>query len=258
MKRIISACLGVGLLALQVLAQEDDLPVQAKVQAPVGSAEGWLGMALYDLTESMANALSLPDAQGVMVSGVAVGGSAMASGIQRNDIVMSIDGAALNTPDEVIEFASDFEVGSIHEVSLLRNGELISVPLRIDRKPDEFDPSIVVDNELSLVSRMGSFGEGEFLGMELRPLTAEDSDRLGLSGHSIGFLVTGVANDSYARFRGVTEGIALLEINLEPIKSFDLLSWHLREARSAGRKYILLGLRNEERTVNVPLLLPDN
>lgn len=257
MKRIISACLGVGLLALQVLAQEDDLPVQAKVQAPVGSAEGWLGMALYDLTESMANALSLPDAQGVMVSGVAFGGSAMASGIQRNDIVMSIDGTSLDTPEEVIAFASGFEVDSLHEVSLLRNGELISVPLRIDRKPDEFDPSIVVDNELSLVSQTGSFGEGEFLGMALRPLTADDSERLGLSGHSIGFLVTEVANDSYARFRGVTEGIALLEINLEPVKSFDLLSWHLREAQSAGRKYILLGLRNEDRTVNVPVLLPE-
>jgi S1-C subfamily serine protease len=146
----------------------------------------WLGFDLQDLDEGLAEALALPEgASGALVSRVRPQTPAAEAGVERGDVLTSVDGHGVRTAREAYEIFERCTPGQELRLGLERGGaarevKARAVPFPLDQVPD-------------LGARL--------LGLRLAP------------GDGGGFEVTGVQAGSGAARIGIEPGDRLLAIN---------------------------------------------
>lgn len=107
----------------------------------------YLGMSGTDMSLSLIEALNLPNTtQGVVVSGVENGSPAANGGLlnpsgtetQLNsiDIITSVDGVLVSgMPDLISYLASNTQPGQTINLSVLRNGQTVNLPITLSTRP---------------------------------------------------------------------------------------------------------------------------
>lgn len=103
----------------------DDLLEFGKVQ------RGLLGIQIQDVTARVAEELSLPVSQGVMVNRVNTGSAAAEAGIVAGDVVLAIDGHAVTSVSELQELVARNRPGKEIVVTFLRDGETNEVTAKL-------------------------------------------------------------------------------------------------------------------------------
>lgn len=109
----------------------DELIQQGKVKRP------WLGVQIQPVTQDIASYLGYEGSEGAVVYGVVSGGSAQKAGIKQGDIVLSIDGNKIASPDDLIKTMQKKKVGSQVEVEVLREGKRIKISVQVAERPVE-------------------------------------------------------------------------------------------------------------------------
>jgi len=82
----------------------------------------WLGIIGLSLTEDIARYYNLPAERGVLVTRVVNGSPAENSGIVDGDIILRMDGATLNSVEDLVEEIHQRKVGQKIRVTVLRRG----------------------------------------------------------------------------------------------------------------------------------------
>jgi S1-C subfamily serine protease len=98
-------------------------------------ARAWLGIALQPV--------SIPDSfrpatgreSGLMVVGLAGGGPAETAGILPGDIVLDIDGAAVNRPRALSALLGPDRIGQVVSVRMLRAGAVQAIGVTVAARP---------------------------------------------------------------------------------------------------------------------------
>lgn len=93
---------------------------------------GVVGIKLRDLTPEEAESLQLINAHGVAISEVAPGSPADHDGIKTGDVVMSVNGVALENAAQLRNALALLRVGQSVEIRLMRKGVERTVTLNID------------------------------------------------------------------------------------------------------------------------------
>jgi len=93
---------------------------------------GVVGIKLRDLTPEEVESLQLVNAHGVAIAEVAPGSPADRSGIKAGDVVISLNGVALNAAAQLRNGLALLRVGQSVEIKLLRAGVAHSVTLTIN------------------------------------------------------------------------------------------------------------------------------
>jgi Do/DeqQ family serine protease len=96
---------------------------------------GWLGIALQPLTTELAEALGVKGTAGAVVSRV-YPNSPAASELKANDVVVGLDGVAIEDYHHLQRLAAEAEVGRSVKLDIVRDGKTRTVPLRIAEAPD--------------------------------------------------------------------------------------------------------------------------
>ncbi len=73
---------------------------------------GWIGVHIQAVTEPLADTLALPQPGGVLIAGVLRGAPADRAGLRPGDVVLAVDGAAVDTPNELLQRISRKAPGS--------------------------------------------------------------------------------------------------------------------------------------------------
>lgn len=94
-----------------------------------------LGIWMDDLTPEKANVLGLPKAEGVLLAGTAPGTGAEAAGLAREDVLVSLNGIPLSSPDSFGPALKGLQAGDRPLVEYYRGGEKLSTPLELSRFP---------------------------------------------------------------------------------------------------------------------------
>ena len=83
----------------------------------------WLGVSLQNVTEQVARYLDLPDTNGALIRQVVENSPAQKCGLDVGDVIISYNGAAINTPEELTAAVRATEVGAKAEIGFIRGGE---------------------------------------------------------------------------------------------------------------------------------------
>ncbi len=89
-----------------------------------------LGISCYPVTDSAAKMYNLP--VGVFVVDVNKGGAAEKAGIQKNDVIVELNGKKVKSDSDLVAELNSYSAGDEVEVTLIRNGEEKKVKLILD------------------------------------------------------------------------------------------------------------------------------
>jgi serine protease Do len=95
----------------------------------------WLGIIASSLTEDIARYYNLPVERGVLVTRVVNGSPAEDSGIVDGDIILRMDGAALNSVEDLVEEIHQRKVGQNIRITVLRRGREQVFDVTLTRMP---------------------------------------------------------------------------------------------------------------------------
>ena len=198
---------------------------------------GYLGVQLESLDATMARRLGRRDVSGALVATVVPGSPAAKAGLQTNDLIIDYQGRRVTDRTKLRLDVSRTEPGSQVLFGIVREGEVIDVPItlgeravegsyvnrnRWDREPAPGEAvAIEQDNELPSVTPF------YLVGVSTQTLDDSIREQLGLDKAYEGAVVVQVDALSPAGRRGLQVGDLIVEIGRTPITS-------TREALQAG------------------------
>jgi serine protease Do len=98
-------------------------------------AWGWLGIRVTDVTMEIARSLGLSPARGVVIASVLPGQPAEKSDLLPQDVVLSVDGAPIDSPREFTRMISGFEAGNEVTLTIFRKGKVLSRSILLGTRP---------------------------------------------------------------------------------------------------------------------------
>jgi serine protease Do len=198
---------------------------------------GWLGVRIQDVTPDIAESMGLTEAKGALVTDVPDGPSKTA-GIKPGDVITMFDGNEVTDANSLTRRVADAPVGEAVPVVVLREGKSETLQVTLGRREDEeakaFPAATPAPAEPS---------EMDLLGLTLSPLNDDLRGKLGLEPSAEGLVVTGVDQTSEAFTKGLREGDIITEAGQQKVLRLKDLQDRIAEAKSAGRKSLLLLIR---------------
>jgi serine protease Do len=153
--------------------------------------------------------------KGVTISNVRPDTPAEKAGLQTEDTITAVNGKPVKSGDELVSLISATKPGNKIALSVMRNGKPKEISVTVADRAKLFGERTETADE--------STSEGESspakLGINVRSLTQEQAEQLGITGGTKGVLVTEVKPDSFADDIGVQRGYVLLKVNGRPVNS---------------------------------------
>ncbi|MDP1881346.1 MAG: Do family serine endopeptidase, partial [Bradyrhizobium sp.] len=84
---------------------------------------GWLGVRIQQVTDEIAESLSIKPARGALIAGVEEKGPAKPAGIEPGDVVVKFDGKNIKEPKDLSRVVADTAVGKEVDVVIIRKGK---------------------------------------------------------------------------------------------------------------------------------------
>jgi serine protease Do len=169
-------------------------------------SRSYLGVTIQNVDQSLAKALGLKDTQGVLLSDVSANGPSAKAGLQRGDVVLSIDGKPMRTTGQLRNTVATAGVGKRVELEIWRRGEIKKVQVTLGAMPEEESAAPTV------APKHGSAQSGP-LGTTLAPLDEAARKQLDVpSSVKGGVVVVDVTIGSKAYEAGIRSGDVILEI----------------------------------------------
>jgi hypothetical protein len=101
--------------------------IEASDNAEEGKEQTWLGVGLSEPDEALVSQLGLKDGAGLVVTYVAEDSPAAKAGLQKNDILLELEGQTLVLPAQLQKLVQARKEGSKVTLKLLRGGKRESV-----------------------------------------------------------------------------------------------------------------------------------
>jgi len=117
-----------------------------------------IGAVLQDITPDLAAGLGLPRQRGVIVSDVDPDGPAQKSGLQIQDILLSLDERSIGSVPLAEMIISTRPASAIVQAEVLRGDKKITLEIPVTEEKNDVDQlANLVDPEKSLISKLGFF-----------------------------------------------------------------------------------------------------
>ena len=120
---------------------------------------GDIGIRVQTITPALAAGLGLPRDYGVVVADVAPAGAAARAGVKAGDLVVSLDGKAMENGRQLQVSLYRRVFGDVVTLTVLRDGREVKVPVAMAERDDRVaNLSSSVDPRQNLVPRLGILG----------------------------------------------------------------------------------------------------
>jgi serine protease Do len=170
--------------------------------------------------ESNASALRVyaGNREGVLVSRVLADRPAEKAGIQPGDVILSVDGSATPSGNDLVAKISETPIGQSVKLHLLRDGKEMDVKCEVGDRTQVLDETgkggpDKPENEPQDAAAVK-------FGIQIQNMSPELATRMGIHG-SDGVAVMDVDGDSFAEDIGLQRGDVIMEINRKPVKNTD-------------------------------------
>lgn len=227
---------GVGLAISTNLARH----VKDQLQKDGTVRRGYLGVQIKDLTPEIAQALGLPDANGVVISRVMANTPAEKAGVEPGDVVTSIAGRPIHDGKELQKIVASLPLNQPVDVAVMREGKQEVLKVTIEEQPEEFAseqvPAPIAPRREDAATPLEQFG------LNVTDFTPEMADRLGFRQAFRGAMVLRVEPGSAAEEAGLVKNMVIVRVDGKPVDSAASLKQHL--AAATPEKGALLQVRS--------------
>src|SRR5215472_5527933 len=215
---------GIGFAVPVNLAREvmDQILKNGKV------TRAYLGIIPQDVTPSIAKAIGQSEPRGVLVGDVSPNSPAQASGLQRGDIILEVNGKPVANANELRMTISMMQPGANIKVKVLRNGSERELSLKLAEMPTEC---------AKVESDGGDDSTKALQGVEVANLTPRTAERLGLPASTNGVVVADIDPSSKIADSGLRKGDVIQEVNHQAVKN---VSEFQSAVKNAGSDPLLL------------------
>jgi serine protease DegQ len=153
---------------------------------------GTLGVETQEITDEIAQALSLDSRRGAVVTRVQSGSPAAAAGLRAGDVITAIDGRAVTTRQDLHNAEGLLPVGRAVPLTVLREGREVNVSAAVKARPkdlagESLDPRLAGAVLAELPERYRQQGIGGVLVTSVKPGSRADA-----GGLAAGDLVTAI------------------------------------------------------------------
>jgi serine protease Do len=98
---------------------------------------GWLGVSAQAVTPDLAVALGLAEPMGAIVNGITKGGPADKAGLQRGDVIVSLDGKKILDPAELPRMVAFGHINKTVTLSVVRQGKPLEITAVVELRPEK-------------------------------------------------------------------------------------------------------------------------
>ncbi len=163
----------------------------------------FLGVQIVGVNAEVAKQFELDAVEGVYVDAVTVNGGAEDAGIEKGDVILSIDGTTVNTNSQLIE-----------KVSQHRPGDKVKLIVKRDGKTKQF--TVILRNSYGSTSLVkDNKGMSDLLGGEFEELSDKEKINLGVN---YGVRIVKL-NEGKLKSSGIKQGFIVLKANRVPINT---------------------------------------
>src|SRR5260370_1567428 len=187
---------------------------------------GFLGATIQDVTATMATALGMNNADGVLIGDVTPKGPAAQAGMKPGDVVMKTNGQSVADSAALRLQVSETDPGTMVPLAVRRGNSSLDLNVKLGELP--------ADHEKTAES--GS-DKGSLQGLQVEPLTPAVRQQLHLGQESHGVVISQLDPNGGAAAAGIHEGDVVEEVNHTPATS---VSQFERAMEGANGQVILL------------------
>jgi Do/DeqQ family serine protease len=207
--------------------------VRQVVTAAVGGGHAvvrpWLGARGQEVSSEIASSLGLPRPEGVLVAEVYPGSAADRAGLEPQDIILTVDGQAVDEPASLDYAFATRNVGQSMSLEVRRGKATRTVTVRT-----EAAPSTPARDERTIVGRNPLGGATV---INLSPAAAQE---LGADPFAArGVMISRISEEGLANEAGVAPGDIIKAVNGQPIRTTTDLQQALGASAGAWRLTIV-------------------
>src|SRR6195256_936603 len=213
------------------------LPVIDQLKQFGETRRGWLGVRIQQVTDEIAESLSIKPARGALLARGDDKGPAEPAGIEPGDVIVKFDGKDIKEMRDLPRAVADTAVGKQTPVIIIRKGkeETKSVPpgrLEDGEKLAAVDPKSDAPADKTVVKKT--------LGIELANMSDDLRKKFKIKDTVKGVVITGVDASSPAADKRLSPGDVIVEIAQEGVASADDFQAKIDKLKKDGRKSALL------------------
>lgn len=200
-------------------------------------ARGWLGVQIQPVSEDLAQGLGVPEGKGALVAAVTPESPAAKAGVKPGDLIVSMDGEALEDFKALPRLVAAAEPGKRATLEVVREGKTRELTVTVGQTPDS--EKVASSEAGEAVPARGQ------LGLQLAALTPETKKKYGVKGEADGVLVVDVRKGSPAARAGIQPGTLVLMVDQAPVDSPDAVAKRVRQAYEQKRSAVVLLVERE-------------
>jgi serine protease Do len=192
-------------------------PIIAELKEQGHIDRGWLGVAIQDVTPTLAEGLGIDEGKGALIASVQDGSPADEAGLKSGDVVLGFGDHTISSPKDLSRVVAETPSGT-------------AVPVKIWRDRAEKTLSITVAQMKEEVASAEGPGDGgndgpaasdtvAQLGATLAPVTDQAKEHFGLSDDAEGVVVADLDQDSALAEQGVRPGDVIERVNDQAVST---------------------------------------
>jgi serine protease Do len=169
----------------------------------------YLGVMSEEVTPALAKAFHSKDVGGALVAEVTPDSPASHAGIEKGDIILSVNGKLVNDSAQLRMTISLMQPGAPVSLKVLRDGAEREVSAHLAELPTQ-------------TAKAASEPDAPQTGMDgvsVEDVSARDARQLGLPASMSGVVVTGIDPGSQAAANGLRRGDVIVEVNRKPVRN---------------------------------------
>ncbi len=196
----------------------------------------YLGVGIQAVDQTLAKQLDVQPRAGVVVTDVMDNTPAAQAGLQPGDIIVSIDGRSVATPQALQLAVEQSPIGDEIALEVMRDGKRVELAFRAAEQPGELTGPIPSSRPSPEAKPVEAFG------LEVAELDSDLARRLGVQA-SQGVLITSVRDGSRAAEAGLSPAMVIVEVNRKKVNSVAEFQAAIEEASNQGDDGLLMLVR---------------
>jgi serine protease Do len=203
---------------------------------------GWLGVRIQQVTDEIAESLSIKPARGALVAGVDDKGPAKPAGIEPGDVIVKFDGKDVKEPKDLSRIVADTAVGKAVDVLIIRKGAEQAKKVTLGRLDDGATKPVQVSTKPSETIEKAPAQKA--LGLDLANISKDLRNRYKIKDSVKGVVITKVDEGSDAFEKRLSAGDIIVEVAQESVSNADDIKKRVDRLKKDGKKSVLLLVSN--------------